>query len=109
MNSIYSYLPDASLRRPLTLTDVVPIVLCYYAYAIMAMLPYTYWFRVALLPYTVWLAWNSGVTLDIAQYIANTLGLASDPLRISHLNFVWIVSISRFSLVALLGSTVPAS
>lgn len=97
MNLLSSYtpsLPDASLRKPLTLTDVGFVVLCYYAHAVMAMLPFTYWFRVALLPFTLLLAWNSAVTLDVAQYLVNTLGLASDPLRISHLNFVWIVSVS---------------
>jgi hypothetical protein len=97
MNLLSSYapsLPDASLRKALTLTDVGFVVLCYYAHAVMAMLPYTFWFRVALLPFTLLLAWNSAVTLDVAQYLANTLGLASNPLRISHLNFVWIVSVS---------------
>jgi hypothetical protein len=99
MNLLSSYiqnLPDASLRKPLTLTDVVPVVLCYYAHAVMAMLPYTFGLRVALLPFTLWLAWNSAVTLDVAQYLSNTLGVASNPLRISHLNFVWVVSVFAF-------------
>jgi len=100
MDRIYSYippLPDASLRKPLTITEVAPVILCYYAHAVMAMLPYTFWFRVALLPITVWLAWNTAVTLDAAQYLANTLGVASNPLRISHLNFLWVVSVLRIS------------
>ena len=100
MNRIFSYLPplpDASLRKPLTIAEVAPVILCYYAHAVMAMLPYTFWFRVALLPFTVWLAWDTAVTLDAAQYLANTLGLASNPLRISHLNFLWVVSVSRIS------------
>jgi hypothetical protein len=79
------------------LTDLGIVVLCYYAHAVMAMLPFTFWFRVALLPFTLLLAWHSAVTLDVAQYLANTLGLASNPLRISHLNFVWIVSVSCMS------------
>jgi hypothetical protein len=85
------HLPDASLRKPLTLTNVAPVLLCYYAHAIAAMLPGTFWLRVALLPITLWLAWSSAVTLDIAQYLANTLGVAADPLRISHLNFLFVV------------------
>jgi hypothetical protein len=100
MDHLFSYipsLPDASLRKPLTLTDFGLVVLCYYAHAVMAMLPHTFWFRVALLPFTLWLAWNSGVTLDVAQYLVNTLGLSFSPLRISHLNFVWIVSIPCIS------------
>jgi hypothetical protein len=96
MSSYLPAVPDASLRRPLTLTDVVPVVLCYYAHAVMAMLPHTFWLRVALLPVTIWLAWDKGVTLDFAQYLANTLGLAADHMRITHLNFVWVVSVYRF-------------
>jgi len=100
MDLIYSYfppLPDASLRKPLTISEVAPVILCYYAHAVMAMLPYTFWFRIALLPFTVWLAWDSAVTLDAAQYLTNTLGVASNSLRISHLNFLWVVSVSRIS------------
>ena len=100
MDRLSSYipsLPDASLRKPLTLTGIAPVVLCYYTHAVMAMFPYTFLFRIALLPFTLWLAWDSAVTLDVAQYLANTLGVASDPLRISHLNFVWVVSVPRFN------------
>jgi hypothetical protein len=60
----------------------------------MAMLHGTFWLRAALLPITLWLAWGSAVTLDLAQYLANTLGVAANPLRISHLNFMFIVSVS---------------
>jgi len=95
-------LPDASLRKPVTIAEVAPVVLCYYAQAVMAMLPYTFWFRVALLPLTVWLAWNSAVTLDAAQYLANILGV-SNPLRISHLNFLWVVSVFVYQPVAVVG------
>jgi hypothetical protein len=99
------HLPDASLRKPLTLTDVVPVLLCYYAHAITAMLPGTFWLRVALLPITLWLAWSSAVTLDVAQYLANTLGVVANPLRISHLNFVFVVRLSclgqKFALTVL--------
>ena len=56
LSSYIPSLPDATLRKPLTLTDVAPVVLCYYAHAVMAMLPYTFWLRVALLPFTLWLA-----------------------------------------------------
>ncbi len=83
--------PDASLRRPLTLVDIAFVILSYYAHAVMAMLPGTFWFRVTLLPFTLWLAWSRAVTLDLAQYVANVFGVAS-PLRFTHLNFAWIVS-----------------
>jgi hypothetical protein len=83
--------PDASLRRPPTLIDIALVILSYYAHAVMAMLPGTFWFRATLLPFTVWLAWSRAVTLDLAQYLANVLGVAS-PLRFTHLNFAWVVS-----------------
>ena len=85
--------PDASLRRPLTLMDIALVILSYYAHAVMAMLPGTFWFRVTLLPFTLWLAWSRAVTFDLAQGLANALGVA-DPLRLTHLNFAWIVSSS---------------
>ncbi len=86
---------DASLRRPLTLTDLALVTLFYYAHAVMAMLPGTFWLRITLLPFTLWLAWSSAVTLDVAQYLADALGVAS-PLRFTHLNFAWVVRNSLF-------------
>lgn len=84
--------PDASLRRPLAPTDIALVILFYYPHAVMAMLPGTFWYRVALLPFTLWLTWSSAVSLDFAQYLANTLGVTVSPLRIAHMNFVWVVS-----------------
>lgn len=86
-----SYLPDASLRRPPTLIDIALVILSYYAHAVMAMLPGTFWFRVTLLPFTLWLAWSRAVTFDLAQYLANALGV-SNSLRSTYLNFAWVVS-----------------
>jgi hypothetical protein len=99
MNRVFSYtVPDAKLRKPLALADIAPVILCYYAHAMMAMLPGTRWLRIALLPATVWLAWDSAVTLDVTQYLANTLKVAADPRRITHLNFLWVVSVFRVSV-----------
>jgi hypothetical protein len=80
--------PDASLRRGLTLTDIAPLILCYYAHAVLAILPNTYWFRVALLPFTEWLVWDAAVTFDFSKYLAGTLGI-ENPLRISFLDMVF--------------------
>jgi Membrane bound O-acyl transferase family len=93
--------PDASLRRPLTLLDIALVILSYYAHAVMAMLPGTFWLRVTLLPFTLWLAWSSAVTLDLAQYLASALGDAN-PMRFTHLNFAWVVSSSLFKVSYLL-------
>ena len=85
--------PDASIRRPLTLKDIALVILFYYVHAVAAMLPGTFWFRVALLPINLWLAWSAAVSLDVAQYLANTLGVTGNPLRIAYMNFIWLVSI----------------
>ena len=97
MDQLYAYIPsipDASLRRELTLTDLAPVILCYYAHAVMAILPGTFWLRVTLLPVTEWLVWNSATTLDFSQYVASAFGL-SNALRISFLNFMFAVSVFR--------------
>ncbi len=104
MDQIYAYIPsipDASLRKELTLADLAPVILCYYAHAIMAILPGTFWLRVALLPVSEWLVWNTAVTLDFSQYLASTFGL-SNPLRISFLNFMFVVSVFRLVRIVLL-------
>ena len=96
MDEAYAYLPgfpDASLRRALTLTDIVPVILCYYVHAVLAIVPNTYWLRVALLPVTEWFVWNVAVTLDFSKYLASTLGL-ENPVRVSFLNMAFDVSVS---------------
>ena len=111
MDRAFSHLPgfpDASLRKPPTLLDIALVILSYYAHAMMAMLPGTFWFRVTLLPLTLWLAWSRAVTLDLAQYLANALGVAN-PLCFSHFNFAWIVSNSLFKYVACFDSMTLAS
>ena len=95
--------PDASLRRPLTLIDIALVILSYYAHAVMAMLPGTFWFRATLLPFTLWLAWSRAATLDLAQCLANVLGVA-DPLRFAYMNFAWVVSNSSFRVGCVLRS-----
>ena len=96
MDEAYAYIPgfpDASLRRALTLTDIVPVILCYYVHAVLAIVPNTYWLRVALLPVTEWFVWNAAVTLDFSKYLAGTLGL-ENPVRVSFLNMAFDVSVS---------------
>jgi hypothetical protein len=95
VSSHLPHFPDAGFRRPLTLLDIALVIMSYYAHAVMAMLPGTFWFRVTLLPVTLWLAWSRAVTRDLAQCLANALGVAN-PLRFTHLNFAWVVSNSLF-------------
>ncbi|KAH9038806.1 hypothetical protein EDB85DRAFT_2273009 [Lactarius pseudohatsudake] len=92
MDQLYAYLPGTSHRKELTPADIAPVILCYYAHAVMAILPGTFWLRVALLPVTEWLVWNSGVTLDLAQYLATMFGLPN-ALRLSFLNFMFALAL----------------
>ncbi|KAH8989919.1 hypothetical protein EDB86DRAFT_2941454 [Lactarius hatsudake] len=75
MDQLYAYLPGTSHRKELTPADIAPVILCYYAHAVMAILPGTFWLRVALLPVTEWLVWNSGVTLDPCPLALWAIGL----------------------------------
>jgi len=100
MAEAYTYIPgfpDASLRRALTLTDIAPIILCYYAHAVLAILPNTYWLRVALLPVTEWFVWHAAVTLDFSKYLAGTLGL-ENPVRVSFLNMAFDLALWAIAL-----------
>ncbi|KAH9038805.1 hypothetical protein EDB85DRAFT_1932291 [Lactarius pseudohatsudake] len=90
MDQLYAYLPGTSHRKELTPADIAPVILCYYAHAVMAILPGTFWLRIALLPVTEWLVWNSAVTLDLAQYLATMFGL-SNALRLSFLNVIFVL------------------
>ncbi|KAI9443868.1 hypothetical protein H4582DRAFT_1042651 [Lactarius indigo] len=90
MDQLYALIPSINHRKELTLADIAPIILCYYAHAVMAMLPCTFWLRIALLHLTEWLVWNSAVTLDLSQYLASMFGL-SDALRVSFLNVIFVL------------------
>jgi len=97
MEQVYAYMPDASLRRGLTLTDVAPVILCYYAHAVMAMLPGTYWLRVALLPVTEMFVWYSAVTFDFSQYLAGPFGLENS-LRLGFLDMMFDLALWAIAL-----------
>lgn len=68
-------LPDLvslpSARRPLTsqsfLTELLPPILCYYATAVLVLLPRTFPIRLALLPISLWAAFRAATTIDLAQ------------------------------------------
>ncbi|KAN0118367.1 hypothetical protein V8E52_005343 [Russula decolorans] len=55
----------------------------------------TFWFRITLLPFTLWFAWSLAVTIDIAQYLANTLGdLATWVVALRSFEWTFIINIS---------------
>lgn len=82
--------PDSSLRQPLTLTAVIPLYLCYYALAVLAILPNTSILKLSLLPFIVWQAWTCAVGLDFSMWLAQLLGLQS-PDRLSFWNCSFVV------------------
>ncbi|EGN98972.1 hypothetical protein SERLA73DRAFT_108219 [Serpula lacrymans var. lacrymans S7.3] len=47
-------------------TYFLPLLVSYYALAVLVQLPRTYLFRLALLPITLWLAFRAGVNLDLS-------------------------------------------
>ena len=64
--------PD--LRPPLTLAACFPLLLAYYAQAVLAILPNTFIFKLLLLPFILWQAWKCAVELDCAGPWARLLG-----------------------------------
>ena len=62
-------LPQASDRRPITIQsftqDLLPALLCYYATAVLVILPNTFRIRLALLPITLWAAFRAGTQVDL--------------------------------------------
>ena len=61
--------PDA--RHPLTvktfLVDFLPVVISFYATAVLVILPGTFPVRLALLPFTVWAAFHAATTIDLVK------------------------------------------
>ncbi|KAI9446205.1 hypothetical protein H4582DRAFT_1843513 [Lactarius indigo] len=66
--------PDLSLRRPETITTLIPHFLIYYALGMLAILPNTFLFRVSLQPIFLWLTWWCVANVDFAEWLARSLG-----------------------------------
>ena len=66
--------PDLSLRQP-SVTAVIPLLLNYYALAVLAILPNTVLFRLMLQPVFVWQAWRCAADVDFSAWLALLLGL----------------------------------
>ena len=84
--------PDLSLRQPLTLAALLPLILSYHAMAVLAILPNTFIFKLLLLPFTLWQAWKCVVKLDCGVPLAQLLGHQGTD-RIAFWNFVFVVRI----------------
>ena len=57
----------------------------YYALAVLAILPKTFLLRLLLQPVFVWQAWRCIADVDLAAWVAQSLGLKSD-VRLSFFN-----------------------
>ncbi|KAI0302795.1 hypothetical protein B0F90DRAFT_1809736 [Multifurca ochricompacta] len=58
---MFSYLPgppDPTLRQPFTNAAFLPLILCYYTLAVLAILPNTFIFKISLLPIILRYAWQ---------------------------------------------------
>ena len=69
-------LPDLSLRQP-SVTALVPLFMTYYALAVLVILPKTFILRLLLQPVFVWQAWRCIADVDVAAWLAQSLGLKS--------------------------------
>jgi len=89
------YSSDLTLRQPLTLAAVFPVLLCNYALAVLAILPNAFIFKLFLLPVILWQAWGCAIGYDMAAPSAKMLGQQStDGLGGANIFFV-VRSVSR--------------
>lgn len=69
-----SLLPDLSLRQP-SVTALILLFLTYYALAVLAVLPNTFLLKLLLQPIFLWRAWRCVADVDLAAWLAQSLGL----------------------------------
>ncbi|KAH9974849.1 hypothetical protein BJV74DRAFT_953746 [Russula compacta] len=99
-SAIFPNPPDPALRRPFTATAFLPLYLCHYALAVLAILPHTFILRLALTPIVLWQAWNCAVGLDFSAGLARSLGLESSA-RINYWNFPYVMGMFNIALKSL--------
>ncbi|KAI9435071.1 hypothetical protein H4582DRAFT_2100529 [Lactarius indigo] len=81
--------PDLSLRHASAITSLIPLCLTYYALAVLAILPNTFFFRLLLHPIVLWQAWGCAMNVDFSAWLAQSLGLQnSDSTRFWNFPFV---------------------
>ena len=71
----FDLIPPPHTREPLTgqsfLRDLLPSFLCYYATAVLVLLPHTLFIRLALLPLTLCMAFRGATRVDLASQFDN--------------------------------------
>ena len=80
-------LPDPALRQPFTLATFLPLILSYYAMAVLVILPHTFILRLSFLPLVLWQAWRCAFGLDISALSPGVKD--SEPLN--HFNSGYVV------------------
>ena len=88
------YLPDLSLRQPLTLAIILPLLLSYSALAVLAVLPNTFIFKQMLLPFVLWQAWKCSTEFEWGVPLAQLLGHQGTD-RVAFWNFLFVVRFPR--------------
>jgi len=87
--------PDPGARQPFTVAAFLPLCVCQYLLAVLAILPHTYVLRLALVPVVLWQAWYCAVGLDLSAALAKSLGRDSVG-RLNHWNYGYVVRDSVF-------------
>ncbi|KAI9513169.1 hypothetical protein F5148DRAFT_1317767 [Russula earlei] len=89
--------PDLAVRQPLTLRAIFPLILGYYAQAVLAILPNTFIIKLLLLPFIAWQAWRCAVRFDFAALLAQSLGDQSAD-RLAFFNFFFMTAMFCIAL-----------
>jgi hypothetical protein len=76
------FLPDPSLRQP-SATPLIPLIMTFYALAVLAILPNTIFLKLFLQPVLMWQAWRCLADVDFAAWLAQSFGVKDA----AHLNF----------------------
>ncbi|KAH9960526.1 hypothetical protein BC827DRAFT_1133179 [Russula dissimulans] len=97
---MFIYSSDLALRQPLTLTAIFPLVLSYYAQAVLTLLPNTFFLRLLLLPFIQWQAWRCIVGYDFGALLAQWFGYESSD-KFAFWNLMYTCSIFCISLRSL--------
>jgi len=83
-------LPDLSSRQPFTFTATLPLVVTYLALAALAIFPNTFTLKLSLLPVIIWQAWRCAIGLDLAERLAQLLGIQSSQV-LNFWNYLFVV------------------
>ncbi|KAI9437859.1 hypothetical protein F5148DRAFT_890301 [Russula earlei] len=99
-SAIFPHPPDPALRQPYTTAVFLPLYICHYLLAVLAVLPHTGFLRLAFVPVILWQAWYCAVGLDLSAGLAKSLGRDSSA-RLNHCNLVFVIGVINIVLKSL--------